>query len=439
MSMGRACIAIKIQSLIYEKVKVNTLDISSNGNADPNEALDDFIQHVVEEKKVEKTPRKDPKAEDSRPPGFEKGCLEQLQPPGFENMIKENKACYRLSSTSRVGGTLGYDVKGCIRSLRRLINCIDYIRRVILFGDLNEVSSESERFGFSFSYGDATIFNSFIYDIGLIDLPMGGRHFTWVNKVGSKMSKLDHFFISYMSSIPIQTQMSLRWIDYGQIIIPFFFIVKNDFGPTPFKFFSSWFDRIDFEDIVKEKWAAISDLKQSKSLHTKLNDLKSHLKLGMRKGDPLSPFVFIIFIEGLHMALNDGLAANMFHNVKVGSPGVSRIGNLSLTVLRLDRQVGNPTFSPLVATLLSSNMCSVALGSSEDSKKLPWVKWSNILASLDKRGLGVGSLIAFNMSLLLKKRWRLFHNPNALWVHVVKAIHGDEAGINIRGCHTNGV
>nr|GEX97639.1 RNA-directed DNA polymerase, eukaryota, reverse transcriptase zinc-binding domain protein [Tanacetum cinerariifolium] len=118
----------------------------------------------------------------------------------------------------------------------------------------------------------------------------------------------------------------------------------------------------------------------------------------MRKGDPLSPFVFIIVIEGLHMALNDGLAANMFHSVKVGSPG-----------------------------------------SSEDSKKLPCVKWSNILASLDKRGLGVGSLIAFNMSLLLKKRWRLFHNSNALWVHVVKAIHGDEAGINIKGSHTNGV
>nr|GEX17097.1 putative RNA-directed DNA polymerase, eukaryota, reverse transcriptase zinc-binding domain protein [Tanacetum cinerariifolium] len=44
----------------------------------------------------------------------------------------------------------------------------------------------------------------------------------------------------------------------------------------------------------------------------------------------------------------------------------------------------------------------LGLPSSEDSKKLAWVKWSNILASLDKGGLGVGSLKAFNMSLLLK-------------------------------------
>nr|GFB59586.1 hypothetical protein [Tanacetum cinerariifolium] len=54
-------------------------------------------------------------------------------------------------------------------------------------------------------------------------------------------------------------------------------------------------------------------------------------------------------------------------------------------------------------------------GGSKDSRKLAWVKWSNILASLDKGGLAVDSL----------------------WVHVIKSIHGGEARINIRGCQTN--
>ncbi|GKE22445.1 hypothetical protein Tco_1433957, partial [Tanacetum coccineum] len=44
------------------------------------------------------------------------------------------------------------------------------------------------------------------------------------------------------------------------------------------------------------------------------------LKRGLRQRDHVSPFLFIIVMEGLHMALNDGLAANMFHGVKVGSP-----------------------------------------------------------------------------------------------------------------------
>ncbi|GJZ21285.1 RNA-directed DNA polymerase, eukaryota, reverse transcriptase zinc-binding domain protein [Tanacetum coccineum] len=367
--MGRVCLASKIQSLIYEKVEVNILgkifqvfakefrtwnihisndiesndsyneDISSSKNVDPNEALDDFIQHVMKEKEVEKTPPKDPKADDFKLPGFEKGPIynnddvtsrvgnedvlfftdqvkdnhivthkymaanevsrttpnplvsrtlsrrtklvlghlvlqEQARVPPLLNRKKRvwiKELCFKHNvhilgvqetkmsklelfqlrfmwckfkfdyacsmARGRSGGLVTLWDPNVFAKKRiwcsdnyiivegkwknsvddyYIINvygpqdqpdksnlwsylCVfiqDHIRRVILFCDLNEVRSESERFGSTFSSGDATIINSFIHDTGLIDLPMGGRHFTWVNKVGYKMSKLNHFCIS---------------------------------------------------------------------------------------------------------------------------------------------------------------------------------------------------------------------------------------------------
>ncbi|GKA16322.1 RNA-directed DNA polymerase, eukaryota, reverse transcriptase zinc-binding domain protein [Tanacetum coccineum] len=39
-------------------------------------------------------------------------------------------------------------------------------------------------------------------------------------------------------------------------------------------------------------------------------------------------------------------------------------------------------------------------------------------------GLNIGSLKSFNLALLQKCHWRWFSFPNALWVKVIKAIHG---------------
>ncbi|GJY53183.1 hypothetical protein Tco_0444847 [Tanacetum coccineum] len=78
-------------------------------------------------------------------------------------------------------------------------------------------------------------------------------------------------------------------------------------------------------------------------------------------------------------------------------------------------------------------------GGGGDKRKMTWIKWDNILASFDKGSLEIGSLKALNLALLQKWRWRFVHNTDSLWVRVIKAIHGDEAGFNLKGCNSNGI
>ncbi|GJU60060.1 RNA-directed DNA polymerase, eukaryota, reverse transcriptase zinc-binding domain protein [Tanacetum coccineum] len=65
-----------------------------------------------------------------------------------------------------------------------------------------------------------------------------------------------------------------------------------------------------------------------------------------------------------------------------------------------------------VINALESMRATFFWGGSGDNRKMAWIKWDNILASLDKE---------------------------ALWVRVIKAIHGDEAGFDFQGCNSNSI
>ncbi|GKA63928.1 RNA-directed DNA polymerase, eukaryota, reverse transcriptase zinc-binding domain protein [Tanacetum coccineum] len=93
----------------------------------------------------------------------------------------------------------------------------------IMFGDMNAVRNEQEKVGSIFNNIEADYFKSFIDATGLVDLPIGGRCFTWMNKAGTKLSKLDRFLISedvidLLPNIRI-TALDRIWSDHNPILL----------------------------------------------------------------------------------------------------------------------------------------------------------------------------------------------------------------------------
>nr|GEU60062.1 RNA-directed DNA polymerase, eukaryota [Tanacetum cinerariifolium] len=122
---------------------------------------------------------------------------------------------------------------------------------VVMMGDFNEVRNKSERFGSVFYSHGADIFNSFINEAGLEEVPLGGSRYTWCHRSATKMSK------------PILLRES-----------------ACDNGPIPFRFFHYWMDVEGFDKLVVESWmvAPIVGKNSIQIFMSKLKFLKTKIK-----------------------------------------------------------------------------------------------------------------------------------------------------------------
>nr|GEX74421.1 RNA-directed DNA polymerase, eukaryota [Tanacetum cinerariifolium] len=110
---------------------------------------------------------------------------------------------------------------------------------VVIMGDFNEVRYKSDRLGSVFNVQGANVFNSFITNAGLEEVPLGGSSFTWCHKSANKMSKLDRFLISenLLNTCPNITAITLeRYLsDHRPILLR---ESHFDYGPTLFRLFT---------------------------------------------------------------------------------------------------------------------------------------------------------------------------------------------------------
>ncbi|XP_071713183.1 uncharacterized protein [Rutidosis leptorrhynchoides] len=125
----------------------------------------------------------------------------------------------------------------------------------VIGGDFNEVRSPNERQNCNFISSRAKLFNNFIDNNHLIEVPLVGKRYTRFSDDGIKLSKLDRFLVSGNF---IQT-----WGDISTIALdrgtsdhcPLILWVKTeDFGPKPFKTFNVWFKNKEVEQIIIDAW-----------------------------------------------------------------------------------------------------------------------------------------------------------------------------------------
>ncbi|GKB00050.1 reverse transcriptase domain-containing protein [Tanacetum coccineum] len=103
---------------------------------------------------------------------------------------------------------------------------------------------------------------------------------------------------------------------------------------------------------------------------------------------------WVLFLQEVKFKVIDTKGAE-----NLAADHLSRLENPYENVL--DPKEINETFPLETLNMLESLPASFLLGDSGGNKKMAWIKWDNILASHDKGGLGIGSLKAFNLALLL--------------------------------------
>ncbi|KAD2804667.1 hypothetical protein E3N88_38044 [Mikania micrantha] len=150
----------------------------------------------------------------------------------------------------------------------------------ILLGDFNEVRCSSERLNSVMDARGVADFNEFIYLARLNEYRMGGSKFTYMSTDGVKFSKIDRFLVcdQFHHRWPGATVTALPrlWSDHSPISL----VTKAmDFGPPPFKFYSSWLQLEGIDNIVHSAMGMDTGLVDPVAhLMCKLRLIKSKLK-----------------------------------------------------------------------------------------------------------------------------------------------------------------
>ena len=72
-------------------------------------------------------------------------------------------------------------------------------------------------------------------------------------------------------------------------------------------------------------------------------------------------------------------------------------------------------------------------GGGSDTNKIAWIKWDTVCLPKEKGGLGIKDISTFNLAMLGKWRWNLFHDEGQLWAKILVSKYGGWRGLEENG------
>ncbi|GKA24145.1 cytochrome P450, partial [Tanacetum coccineum] len=190
-------------------------------------------------------------------------------------------------SQGKSGGILAVWNTSCFIKIDSLegdgfLAIIDTIYSLLYLAILMKLDTSPKRRVTVFDPRGASKFNDFIASSSLCDLPIGGKRFTRMNSLGTKLSKIDRVLVSHHFLIkwPNSHVLALlrEYSDHSPLLLS---ITTPNYGPTPFKLYNSWIDHTKFHSLVHDSWVTIiieRPLPLAVVLKVKLQNLKRKIK-----------------------------------------------------------------------------------------------------------------------------------------------------------------
>ncbi|XP_022024614.1 uncharacterized protein LOC110924949 [Helianthus annuus] len=123
----------------------------------------------------------------------------------------------------------------------------------VILGDFNAVRSREERKISNFNKKCASLFNNFIFDNRLREYEMKGKKFTYHKDNDNKHSKIDRVLVcnDFFSEWLVACLRAIPKLlsDHCPLVLT---CADKNFGPKPFRFFNSWLERKDFDEMVNK-------------------------------------------------------------------------------------------------------------------------------------------------------------------------------------------